>query len=408
LNSEDYGDGDLDEESRKPECMACQENEQLFVSLASRVCPKYDFDDEDHHYFVPGAICSSCCKLEFDRDTVGCFDVCQDDSAIPENLKGRFDEVFKLEGLKKSEFRKTEAFTDDIGSFLISENLGVLLKGFDAQKVTDYTEDEANDAVYVKGRDGVFERYSLERFRDIKSRMRPALSWLLHDMRTTPDGLLFLVCDIGGTPFGAIVAPQDRELIRPSDVVRSYVERSEELRTFFGLHPVVASPIVDERISSALERLDENGVIDRVAVPLLKSFGFIGVERVPHHGQGELGLDIGPFFKPNKFNPEVLEYAGAQVKAQKIYGKAGAKEGSVYELIDEIDAAFEASRTIGGREEHIRELYVICSREITQQAKDLLEDKIKTLGDERKLVILIKRARLIEMIQEYKIPIAFE
>jgi len=76
-----------------------------------------------------------------------------------------------------------------------------------------------------------------------------------------------------------------------------------------------------------LTSLDEDQLIDLVAVPLLRRMGYANVERVTHHGPGEAGIDIEPFYETNKLGQ--LMFSGAQTKTKRIHKSAGQQAGEL-------------------------------------------------------------------------------
>ena len=108
-------------------------------------------------------------------------------------------------------------------------------------------------------------------------------------------------------------------------------------------------------------------------VPILSKIGFHNIERVPHHGPNELGLDIRPFYEVDKFNNRI--YYGAQVKAINIHTNSR-KEGHVEDIIRQLFHAFDS--WFLDREDNenkkIDRVMLVTSQRINDSAKKVLKE----------------------------------
>ncbi len=68
-------------------------------------------------------------------------------------------------------------------------------------------------------------------------------------------------------------------------------------------------------VKDHIGRMDEDDLLERVIVPVLRSEGFHQVEVVEHHGPGEFGADVRPMYKMEMGK---RMYYAAQAKAQRI------------------------------------------------------------------------------------------
>jgi hypothetical protein len=140
----------------------------------------------------------------------------------------------------------------------------------------------------------------------------------------------------------------------------------------------------------------EDEFINTVVVPLLRNMGFGPVERIQHHGPGELGLDIGPFtgagFEWRK------AFCGAQVKCVKLNAKSGSKN-NIQHLIDQVNKALnnrffdEAT----ARDSGLDYVLVFLSKHPTPEAIKTFNSRFE--GDRR--VIVLTPRKIAELVVKY-------
>lgn len=136
---------------------------------------------------------------------------------------------------------------------------------------------------------------------------------------------------------------------------------------------------------------DEKELSKKVIVPLLRKMGYSSVQY--RCGFDEFGRDI-IFCELDKFrNPR---WMGAQVKAVKIHGTSSRSKGNVQEIINKIQEAFDNPffETASNKEEYIKDMYIITSREITPKASVSIKNRFRNQN-----VHFIDGQKLIELIQ---------
>jgi hypothetical protein len=145
---------------------------------------------------------------------------------------------------------------------------------------------------------------------------------------------------------------------------------------------------------------DEDPFINTVVLPLLRKLNFSRVQRVPHHGPFELGVDIGPFVG------EGIEWrqslCGAQVKSAKLNATSGSSN-SVNALIDEVKKAlnnkFQDPAT--ARLSNLDYVLVFLSQYPTREALHTLQSAFD--GDRR--VVLFDPAAIAQLLWQHGIPL---
>jgi len=387
-----YGHEEVEEQEPIP-CDLCVQEGSLSSNVATRDCAKYEVDIDERLPPQPGRICDSCCESEFLDDPDGCFSSCYDQKAIRENLSRLFEKVFDLKDLEKTNFRKAEAFLNRDRTYLISPDLTEAIRELNPKPTTDSLEEHVSNMFYVKGRNGKIWSYSMELFKDVNKRFNPLSSSIPHELLCTEDGLLFVLWNYGPLQIGAAIAPiKDTFMPSRSMLVEELEQKLEEVRRFFGVtghRPELQS--YGEMVVK-LDSLGEDQVIEKVVIPLLWKLGYQNVRRVEHHGPGEAGVDIGPFYRKNVLG--FSEFFVAQVKAKGIHAVAKKSDGNVNEVIRQIEEALRTPRECQGQEVRINGVYLICSKEITPDAKAQLTHAFR----ERPNVMFIDRSYLIELI----------
>lgn len=150
--------------------------------------------------------------------------------------------------------------------------------------------------------------------------------------------------------------------------------------------------LVQNRISS----LNEDELIHRVLVPLLRVMGYEDVRPVESHGQGELGRDILPFRKQNEFG--MMEYLAIQAKAVKIHGKATVQEGNAAELLNQALTAFRVPFVdpADHEQKRIDRFLIVTNNGITSDARTSIEAGM----EKNRKIVFIDGWKLSELIIE--------
>ena len=171
---------------------------------------------------------------------------------------------------------------------------------------------------------------------------------------------------------------------------------AEEIDTYNQLFQMILMPVDDAQILEILHALKEDELINDVVVPLLEEMGFKFVSSVTHHGIGELGKDIKPFYAENAFG--IREYYAVQTKATRIHSTSG-KKGHVNEVIDQMKTALimpflDPSDNAQKRIDHF---LVITSHDFTVDARKQIEEIVKG----KREVMPINDQMLIRFLKKY-------
>lgn len=144
---------------------------------------------------------------------------------------------------------------------------------------------------------------------------------------------------------------------------------------------------------------DEKELSKKILVPLLREMGYKSVQYVC--GSDEFGRDI-IFYELDKFNNQ--RWMGAQVKNIKIHGTSSKSKGNVQEIVNQIQEAFNNPffDTSSNKEEYLKDMYVVTSKEITPIAKQSIKNKFRNQN-----VHFIDGQKLLELIKEYSPNLLF-
>lgn len=178
-----------------------------------------------------------------------------------------------------------------------------------------------------------------------------------------------------------------------SDVKGTFVGKVDIYNYLFG--HIVGTSDRKQLVLDRIRSLNEDQVIDQVLVPLLTKLGFHSIERVPHHGPYELGLDIRPFYEVDKFNNRI--YLGAQVKTVNIHTNSR-KEGHVDDVVRQISHALDSwfLDKEDNEKKQIDRVILVTSHRVNDSAKEVLNHKFPN----RKLVTIEGKA-LAEYVVKY-------
>jgi CheY-like chemotaxis protein/mannitol/fructose-specific phosphotransferase system IIA component (Ntr-type) len=153
-----------------------------------------------------------------------------------------------------------------------------------------------------------------------------------------------------------------------------------------------------QAISDKLRALSEDALIKRVVVPLFRHMNYNLVSPVAHHGPGEYGMDILPFYDDDKMG--MRNYYAAQVKAGDIHAKAG-KSGHVQSIIHQAEAAIRKKfLDIDNLPRNIDKVFLICSGNITPDARQSLDD---WLGENNTRAIVIDGNKLVNLLLKHQL-----
>lgn len=144
----------------------------------------------------------------------------------------------------------------------------------------------------------------------------------------------------------------------------------------------------DEEKVKDLVQLNEKDFTLQYVIPALEKRGFINVRY--EHGVSEYGRDVTYQFIDN-FN--FLHYGAAQVKAGNISGKAN---GQLSTIIDQIKLAFEMPYIDMALQNKvfISQVVVICSGTYTNNAKEIILERLKSI----KSVIFLEGQDIVRML----------
>lgn len=336
-------------------------------------CPKYSEVLEKG--IIPGWIHAECCEEDFKSESKLCIENCDNENLF-RNIAEFFEHCVDVKSLTKQEIKSVPVFMSDGGIFGITSQMDKFLESFKPLNiVTDIFLDKENGMVYVKDNQKNINLYSLSFYEEIRRRF--SSFWLFEPEEfCIKDGPLFLVYRFGKTVIGAMIAPRavEADLCKMGvEVATKYKNRYLEAEEFFG---VVLQPHKED-LKSIIQTLSENELIKGVLCPLLNSLGFKGVKSISFHGPGESGGDFHPFYKTNEFGKIV--FYSAQAKAVKIHSKAGVREGNVNQLIDQIKKLFRTpfKSFIDNAEKRIGHAFILCSQDITPEARDQLFHEIE-------------------------------
>ena len=137
------------------------------------------------------------------------------------------------------------------------------------------------------------------------------------------------------------------------------------------------------RPTEFLEKLNEDGLIEKVLIPLFQRYNWHLVKRSKHR-EGELGKDI-VFKEHTDFG---TTYYAIQTKAERI------DNSNVTKVINQISLALTSTVTDINKDEYISFVFVITSKNITNDAEKVLKDAFKANPNVR----LFDREKLLEMV----------
>lgn len=145
---------------------------------------------------------------------------------------------------------------------------------------------------------------------------------------------------------------------------------------------------------------DEDRFINSVVIPLLQRMGFYHLDRVTHHGPGELGLDIGPFHGAG-FEWR-NSFCGAQVKTSKLNARSGSSF-SINILIDEVRKALNNKfyDSTSSFKSHLDYILIFLSQDVTKEALSTFFNAFE--GDRR--VILLNPMKIAELAWKYGVSL---
>ena len=193
-------------------------------------------------------------------------------------------------------------------------------------------------------------------------------------------------------------------ILEPDNTIKLGLEESKDGKFTFVSDTIKRTPKNILDIESRIRKYDsgnEDEFINTVVLPLLFKMGFSLVKRVPFHGPGELGLDIGPFsgtgFEWRK------AFCGAQVKSIPLNAKAG-NTRNINALIDEVKTAlnnkfYDQSSALYSKLDYV---FVFLSQYPTREALSSFYSAFD--GDRR--VIILDPIRIAELIWNYSVPIS--
>lgn len=144
----------------------------------------------------------------------------------------------------------------------------------------------------------------------------------------------------------------------------------------------------DEERVKDLVQLNEKDFTLQYVMPALKKRGFMNVRY--EHGVSEYGRDVTYQFIDN-FN--FLHYGAAQIKVGNISGKAN---GQLSTIIDQIKLAFEMPYIDMALQNKvfISQFVVICSGTYTNNAKEIIIEKLKSIRS----VVFLEGQDIIRML----------
>ena len=157
-------------------------------------------------------------------------------------------------------------------------------------------------------------------------------------------------------------------------------------------------PIIENRLRSKIDSMDENQFISYVLLPLLKAMGFEHVQKVSFHGHGEFGADIRPFRKETPFN--TYEYLALQAKAKTIHGTSS-KSGNAAEIFSQIRQAFAVAFVddLDNERKHIDKFIVATSKDIKADARIYIESELES----KRAIIFLDIDKIIELLKKFKL-----
>jgi hypothetical protein len=373
----DEDEGAYENEPVEKDCESCESTTDIENMID---CPKYEEDLEEKG-IVPGWICKGCCEEEFINDPGGCTEHCGNE-ILMENIKAHFEKCVDLKGLTKTETGNgTPVFADELNRFYITAEADKLLEPSRPLNVVidTFSDNEGTEEgiICIKDNHKNIIPYSLDLFQEIEKRFSSIN--LNYEMFCVLKGPLCMVYQIRDLSFGAMLAPRlgnDEEIDFQKigiDVATRIKTRYSEAEDFFGVEVVPSR----EKLKAQIQALSEDELIKEVLVPVLNAQDFKNVKPISFHGPGESGGDFHPFYKINEFGK--ITYYSAQAKAVKIHSKAGAKEGNVNQLIDQMKKLFRTpfKSFIDNTEKRITYAFIFCSQDVVNEARDQLFHEIE-------------------------------
>lgn len=180
-----------------------------------------------------------------------------------------------------------------------------------------------------------------------------------------------------------------------SDFIEKPIQFSKDFCDF-KLIPVLLHTIENSagqdwgNIISIIESMKEDELIDKLILPLLRAMGFTNVRKVGHHGPGEFGRDILPFFKYDEFMQKMF-YA-VQVKKGNITAR------NINAIMDQAKTALSVSfiDPYDNKRKRIDKAIIIFSGKLTPDASRILEDNLEIQTN----IVFIDNNRLFELLRQ--------
>ena len=206
-------------------------------------------------------------------------------------------------------------------------------------------------------------------------------SGISHGASAVPIGRGFFVhCGIGSADLGYPEANQESDL------------RIAELGLVFAL--AICETDLERAFVSSVD--DENQFRENVITPLLQRKGFNGLHTL--HPR-EFGKDV-VFYEIDKFGEK--KYFAAQISVRDIHKNVrGDGDGYAGTIARQVEEAFSNPYVDPdtGENHFIHETYVFTSKEITEDAKQLVRDQV---GNKRGLVHFFDGPKILEIVRTIK------
>ncbi len=179
--------------------------------------------------------------------------------------------------------------------------------------------------------------------------------------------------------------PGDSVVLDLEDLEEDSIHVFEDAKQNFvnvGLaHEYLFTHSVDEesKMVVTIKRIDkitnEDVLIDKILLPLLRKMGFENTVRIPYHGPNEMGVDIGPLYDSDRFGNKI--FYGAQIKSVKIHNNSTVKRGNIGLICGQIENALQSKFTCENNQVYLNKIFLITSKTVTEDAKNFAYRKFK-------------------------------
>lgn len=152
-----------------------------------------------------------------------------------------------------------------------------------------------------------------------------------------------------------------------------------------------------------LLKLSEQDLINNIVLPLLRKMGYQGVSPIKHHGPGEFGMDVLPFYKIDEFSERI--YYSVQAKVGDIVSRASSRN-NITSVLNQAETALKKRfLDIDNAARTVDKVFIVTSGKLSPDAKTIVHDRLegnRRVGfiDGDRLVNLLDKHDLLYLLQQ--------